>query len=84
MSELASCGLDCQACEYRTKNCPGCQASGGTLAWGECGLAKCCMSKKLEHCGKCDEFPCEKLKAFSFDKAHGDNGRRIENLRTAK
>jgi hypothetical protein len=85
MTELAYCGLDCQACNFRTKtNCPGCRAAGSKVFWGECALAKCCIAKSLEHCGKCDQFPCEQLKAFSFAKEHGDNGRRIENLRATK
>ncbi len=54
------------------------------MFWGECDLAKCCFAKGLEHCGKCDDFPCDQLKAFSFDEAQGDNGQRIENLRAAK
>ena len=85
MAEMAYCGTDCQACGFRTKtNCPGCHAAASKMFWGECALAKCCMAKGLEHCGKCDLFPCAQLKAFSFDKEYGDNGRRIENLRAAK
>ena len=84
MTQLAYCGTDCQVCGFRAKaDCPGCQASAGQMFWGECGLAKCCIDMGLEHCGKCEQFPCEQLKAYSFDKEHGDNGRRIENLRAA-
>jgi len=54
------------------------------MFWGECDLAKCCIAKGLDHCGKCEEFPCEQLKACSFSKEYGDNGRRIENLRAAQ
>jgi hypothetical protein len=85
MTALACCGLDCQACNYRSPTqCPGCPAAGGNMLWGECPLAKCCIGKGLEHCGTCEQFPCERLNAFAFDKEHGDNGRRIENLRSAK
>ena len=84
MTSLAYCGLDCQACDFRAKaKCPGCRAAQGKVFWGECALATCCIAKNLEHCGRCDQFPCEQLKQFSFAKDHGDNGRRIENLRAA-
>jgi len=85
MSKLAYCGLDCQTCSFRTtRKCPGCQAAAGKMFWGECTLAKCCIGKGFEHCGKCEQFPCEQLEAFSFAKEQGDNGRRIENLRAVK
>ena len=83
MTQLAYCGLDCGTCEFRPAKCSGCQAAGGKVHWGECELATCCMSKKLEHCGKCSDFPCETLKAFAFDPGFGENGKRIENLRRA-
>jgi hypothetical protein len=82
MAELAYCGLDCQTCTYReTSNCPGCQASKGHLFWENCPLASCCIEKELAHCSDCERFPCEQLTAFAFDKDHGDNGQRIDNLR---
>ena len=85
MIPMAYCGLECDPCSYRAKsNCPGCRAAAGNVFWGECVLAKCCIAKGHEHCGKCKDFPCEQLKAFSFGEGEpGDNGRRIENLRAA-
>ena len=80
--ELASrCGLYCGSCRYREKtNCPGCRVCGGDVFWGKCELAACSIDRQLDGCGKCNEFPCEKLKKFSYDKTYGDNGKRIENL----
>lgn len=76
------CGIDCSKCEYKEKvNCPGCIAAGGKMFWGNCELASCCMDKKLDHCGKCTDFPCELLKKYSYDEKQGDNGKRIANLR---
>jgi hypothetical protein len=51
------------------------------MLWGRCELAKCCMGKGLAHCGQCDQFPCDRLQAFSMDAEYGDKGQRIENLR---
>ena len=75
------CGLYCTKCEYREKaNCPGCIKAEGKMFWGECELSKCCIEKELQHCGQCQNFPCDKLREFSYDKAQGDNGQRIRNL----
>lgn len=86
-ASLACCGLNCSPeCTYReTNNCPGCRAAEGKVFWGECTLATCCISKKLDHCGHCDTFPCDDLKAYSFSTTeNGDNGRRIERLKEAR
>jgi Protein of unknown function (DUF3795) len=83
MEQMAYCGLDCGTCEHREKTgCPGCRAAAGTMFWGECDLAMCCIDKGIEHCAQCDDFPCPHLMAYSYATEHGDNGRRIENLRT--
>lgn len=78
---LAMCGLDCRACDYREKmSCPGCVAAAGKIFWGECDLAKCCIAKGHEHCGKCNDFPCATLNEYSYSEGEGDNGERIRNL----
>src|SRR5512135_424827 len=79
---MARCGIDCEACEYRTpKSCPGCLAAEGKLFWGECAVAKCCMAKGHDHCGQCLEFPCALLNEYAYHPEQGDNGKRILNLR---
>lgn len=52
----------------------------GKLFWGQCELATCCIGKSLEHCGQCQDFPCDTLKEYSYDSEHGDNGERIRVL----
>lgn len=77
MANYSKCGIDCDACRFKTEqNCPGCRKIKGKVFWGECELYQCCDSKKLEHCGKCDVFPCAKLKEW----ASGENPERIDNL----
>lgn len=79
------CGLSCENCEFREKmNCGGCIATGGRPFHGHCDVAACAVGKKRPFCGDCAEFPCETLKAYSFDPVHGDNGARIENVRVQK
>lgn len=81
-SFMGRCGIDCGSCEYREKtNCPGCQAAEGKMFWGECAVAKCCISRNLEHCGPCQDFPCVTLNEYSYHPEQGDNGKRINNLR---
>ncbi|HUW35128.1 MAG TPA: DUF3795 domain-containing protein [Planctomycetota bacterium] len=70
MTQLAYCGIDCSKCSYRAKtNCPGCQACAGKMFWGECDLAKCCIGKGLENCGKCSDCPCEQRSNMSWRHA---------------
>ena len=58
-------------------NCAGC-VSIKIPFWGEaCALKDCCEKRNLAHCGLCKMFPCELLKKFSYDKEHGDDGKRI-------
>lgn len=44
---------------------------------GRIELYRCNEEKKQEHCGKCSEFPCDKLKKGSSS----ENPERIDNLR---
>jgi len=84
MSEKLSarCGINCIECKYREKfNCKGCIEQGGQLFWGTCDLAKCCIKKELDHCGKCPDFVCDTLHDYSYSESEGDNGKRIENLK---
>lgn len=81
-AELSRCGLDCKTCAYRlNQGCPGCQEAEAELHWGQCVLSRCCVSKNLDNCGQCEDFPCATLNEHSYDKEHGDQGARIENLR---
>jgi len=76
------CGILCNECDYKEKmNCEGCINIKKPF-WGDlCPVKDCCENKKLEHCGKCVDFPCDLLKQFAYDKEQGDNGKRIEQCR---
>jgi len=79
---LSSCGIDCDACAYKTSHsCPGCNAHRGTPFWGSCDLFACADGKALPHCGKCGEFPCKKLIDAHKSENPNGNGIEIENLR---
>jgi hypothetical protein len=51
------------------------------MFYGECAVAKCAVSKSLEHCGLCPELPCTTLQAAFDHPEHGDKGERLTNLR---
>lgn len=79
------CGLRCSTCEFKEKSdCGGCIATGGHPFHGTCEVADCAVSKNKRFCGECENFPCELLKRYSFDKEHGDNGARIEHCKELK
>ncbi len=78
MANYSICGIDCDICKFKEEqNCKGCKAIEGKVFWGECELYSCCDGKKLEHCGKCGTFPCEKLQEW----AKSENPERIDNLK---
>jgi hypothetical protein len=59
------CGLYCGECEYLGKQCQGCGYVEGKPFWaaqvpsGVCPFHDCCRNrKKLEHCGLCNDSPC--------------------------
>jgi len=75
------CGIVCSACTYReSTGCTGCAVIEKPF-WGDCPVKTCCEQKSLSHCGLCGDFPCETLSSFSYDKEHGDDGKRIEQCR---
>jgi len=76
------CGICCSKCEFlKQNNCQGCLNIKKPF-WGDsCPVKSCCESKGIACCGKCEEFPCELLNSFAYDKEQGDNGLRIENCK---
>ncbi|MEW6095809.1 MAG: DUF3795 domain-containing protein [bacterium] len=66
------CGLYYGTCEYFEKQqCQGCGNVNGKPFWTTqmkvevCPLYDCCVNKKqLEHCGLCDELPCQTFTGF--------------------
>jgi len=77
------CGIVCniEICkEAFGVDCPGCINMEKPF-WGECEVKICCESKELEHCGECENFPCEVLNKYAYDPEQGDNGERIEQCK---
>ena len=82
---ISVCGLDCDACKFKLENkCEGCRISAAKCqcVWnGRCDLHDCAVSKSLGDCGKCDNFPCDKL----VKALEGENALyALDNLRAYK
>ena len=63
---LSSCGVNCRECAIFEISCAGCREISGKVYWAEyidsdtCPLYDCCVRQKgLEHCGRCEELPCQ-------------------------
>ena len=71
---LASCGAYCGSCSYflkeRIPHCSACGTHKGHPFWGECKLYACASEHKVEHCGLCNDFPCN-LFVDQYDPEHG-------------
>lgn len=81
MADYSICGIDCGSCKFqKEQHCTGCKNSKGKVFWGICELYNCNADKNQAHCGKCDDFPCEKLREW----AASENQERIDNLRNLK
>jgi hypothetical protein len=44
-------------------NCTGCHSNGAKIYYCEhqCAVRKCVLSRKLENCAPCQDYPCEHL-----------------------
>jgi hypothetical protein len=60
------CGIFCGDCEFLGTQCKGCGNVKGKPFWvaqipsGICPIHDCCSNQKqIEHCGLCDDLPCD-------------------------
>ena len=65
------CGLYCGSCEFLGDKCKGCGYVAGKPLWTDhirtkvCPLYDCCRNQRqLEHCGLCEDIPCETFLAL--------------------
>lgn len=63
---ISFCGTICSDCEYYQNECKGCSGVDGRPFWIQyveqdtCKIYDCCANKKkVAHCGKCNELPCD-------------------------
>ena len=75
-NELAPCGVLCCACPSFDKTCNGCSSEKKTQKrkskWS-CSIRKCAYEEmKVEYCGYCCNFPCEKINSKLIKSHIGD------------
>lgn len=53
--------IEIKACNIE---CDGCKSNSSSLFFhcSNCEIRKCAINFKFEHCGKCKNYPCKKLK----------------------
>ena len=80
VSRTCPCGADCAQCEHFPATCAGCFEIGGKVWWltytGQeiCPFYACCvLEKRLPHCGKCKDFPCEIFRQGDPSKTDAEN-----------
>ena len=63
---INACGEICdEKCRFYGKNCDGCHEIKGKVFWLKeinkevCPFYHCVDKKGLDHCGYCDELPCQ-------------------------
>ena len=55
--------------------CYGCEAFNETC---EYNVRECCIKKNIENCGKCENYPCDKIgNAFEITRNNAENFKRI-------
>lgn len=76
MIKIPPCGGYCKNCTAYKKTCAGCVETGGKpfhLKEAEkdvCPVWQCAIEHKVEHCGMCDEFPCNRFLSW-YDPKRG-------------
>lgn len=89
------CGIDCKDCSaFVDKSCAGCRSIQGKVSWASylnletCPIYNCCVNeKKLEHCGQCDQLPCNihydtRDPSYSIEEHKKDVERRAQLLKS--
>jgi hypothetical protein len=65
MANISPCGINCGDCDWykgsKQPSCAGCVAIKGKPFWGTCDTYACVIDHKVEHCGECAEFVCDKF-----------------------
>lgn len=65
MHELVYCGNNCVLCpKFADSSCGGCRTDNVAGDCRGCAPRNCCRERKLDNCGLCSEYSCEKTEAM--------------------
>lgn len=87
MNKIVSCcGVICSDCEYYPKVCKGCPEIKGKPYWLQyagsevCPIYNCCINdRQFDHCGWCENLPCEKYRNDDPFKTKEENDEILRN-----
>lgn len=74
---IAHCGINCGICyRYMQKEnpCPGCRVGKDKkLPHPKCEIRACVITRALDHCYECSDFPCERINHLDdiYQKRYG-------------
>ncbi|HWT73678.1 MAG TPA: DUF3795 domain-containing protein [Mobilitalea sp.] len=75
------CGVCCNSCERKEKvACKGCVHMDKPFWGGRCEVKICCEGKNMNHCGECNEFPCNMLSNMGKEQGY-DASPKIEQCK---
>lgn len=84
---VACCGCICNECPYYPKECEGCPEIQGKPFWlkytGEerCSIYQCCVvERKLPHCGRCSELPCNRYNQQDPTRTPEENAEGLKKM----
>lgn len=76
------CGLNCGLCPMRAGGyCPGCGGGEGNQS---CRFARCALTRGVEYCFLCGEYPCEKYAGVDEYDSFITHQRREKDMQLAK
>jgi hypothetical protein len=86
---IGCCGIDCGLCpRYYTEGrsrCPGCAGPDFIEKHPSCSIITCCvMTKNLETCASCGEYPCHKIRNWDAADSFVTHRNCMSNLRMIK
>ena len=84
---VTCCGCICNECPYYPKECEGCPEIQGKPFWlkytGEerCSIYQCCVvERKLPHCGRCSELPCNRYNQQDPTRTPEENAEGLKKM----
>jgi hypothetical protein len=78
--DISVCGLNCAKCKVLARGeCAGCRGPAVKNWSPDCEFRPCAQRRGHDYCFQCDEFPCDKLRAFAND-GYEHHRLAVENL----
>ncbi|KAB2945655.1 DUF3795 domain-containing protein [Candidatus Methanoperedens sp. BLZ2] len=60
---IGKCGIACGLCKNFNNGCSGCEIEN--ISKHSCIIFNCAENKNIEHCLKCNDYPCNLMRGLS-------------------